>query len=117
MRPKSGGAGVAGQSIRRAVNLTRALARTFLFGELAPATAERIRQTRPWRRPVLPVKPSIRIPLLGRDIAERCSSRDRPPNFESLDHIQQRLNVPRAAWDASRQWRAHSSVRRRGTKF
>jgi hypothetical protein len=48
----------------------------------------------------LPVKPSIRIPLLGRDIAERCSSRDRPPNFESLDHIQQGLNVPRAAWDA-----------------
>jgi len=76
------------------VNLTHALARTLVFGALAPATAERIQQTRPWHRPVLPVKPSIRIPLLCRDIAERCSSRDRRPNFESLDRIHNALMFP-----------------------
>jgi hypothetical protein len=32
----------------RAVNLASALAPSLAFGELAPATAERIRQTRPW---------------------------------------------------------------------
>jgi hypothetical protein len=28
----------------------------------------------PWRRHLLPAKPSTRIPSLCRDIAERCSS-------------------------------------------
>jgi hypothetical protein len=58
-----------------------------VFGELVPAIAERIRQTLLWRRRFSPAKPSIRIPLLCRDIVERCNSRGYHPAFEGLNHF------------------------------
>src|SRR2546429_3578953 len=41
----------------------------------------------PWRRGLLPVKPSSRIPLPCRDIVERCNSRGCPPIFEGFKHV------------------------------
>src|SRR5947209_17829293 len=41
----------------------------------------------PWRRGLLPAKPSSRIPLPCRDIVERCNSRGCPPIFEGFKHV------------------------------